>query len=81
MLVAHQMSTIKDADNIFVLQHGRILQEGTHRQLTVDEGLYGNLWRAQTDEGNGSLRRYIAAAPANGKNGNGRALVKGMSHA
>ena len=51
MLVAHRLSTIKDADLIYVLHQGRVVETGTHRELLAQEGLY-RLWRAQTDEGN-----------------------------
>ena len=51
VLVAHRLSTIKDADLIYVLHRGRVVEEGTHRQLMVREGRYWGLWRAQADDG------------------------------
>ena len=56
VLVAHRLSTIKEADLIYVLHQGRIVQAGTHRELLAQEGRYRLLWRAQTDETEGSLR-------------------------
>ena len=57
VLVAHRLSTIKDADLIYVLHRGRVVEEGTHRQLMLREGRYWALWRAQTDEAGDRPRR------------------------
>jgi ATP-binding cassette subfamily B protein len=48
VLVAHRLSTVRDADVIYVLHHGRVVEEGTHHQLLAREGRYWSLWRAQT---------------------------------
>jgi ATP-binding cassette subfamily B protein len=66
VLVAHRLSTIKNADLIYVLNRGRIVQAGTHQQLIREEGPYRTLWGAQTGEGNGSLHLSTAIASANG---------------
>ena len=50
ILVAHRLSTIKDADYIYVLHKGRVVEKGTHRRLMIQEGRYWSLWRSQTDE-------------------------------
>jgi ATP-binding cassette subfamily B protein len=47
VLVAHRLSTVKEADLIYVLRQGRIVEEGTHRQLLARQGWYWSLWRAQ----------------------------------
>ncbi|WP_346321096.1 ABC transporter ATP-binding protein [Chitinophaga sp. YIM B06452] len=44
LVIAHRLSTIQYADNIIVLDKGRIAEQGTHRQLLDDNGKYSRLW-------------------------------------
>jgi ATP-binding cassette subfamily B multidrug efflux pump len=45
--VAHRLSTIQHADNIIVLSHGKILEQGTHQQLLARHGRYYQLYTLQ----------------------------------
>lgn len=49
-IVAHRVSTVKDADQIIVLDHGRIVQKGTHNELIHQEGLYQTFWKIQNEK-------------------------------
>jgi ABC-type transport system involved in Fe-S cluster assembly fused permease/ATPase subunit len=47
LVIAHRLSTVRDADLIAVLDRGRIVERGTHDELMVNAGLYAWLWRVQ----------------------------------
>ncbi|HEY8100457.1 MAG TPA: ABC transporter ATP-binding protein/permease [Burkholderiaceae bacterium] len=47
LVIAHRLSTIADAAQILVLEHGRIIERGTHAQLLVAEGAYAQMWARQ----------------------------------
>ena len=50
LVIAHRLSTIVDADEILVLDDGRIAERGTHRALLERGGLYAGMWAAQAEE-------------------------------
>lgn len=53
VLVAHRLSTIKEADLIYVLHQGRVEEEGTHRRLVAQRGRYAALVQSQSDDHDG----------------------------
>lgn len=52
IIVAHRLSTVKNADNIIVLDKGRVVEQGTHRELTDKKGYYYRLVKNQLELGN-----------------------------
>ena len=52
IVVAHRLSTVKDADNIIVLDNGQLIEQGTHEELTNLRGVYFHLVKNQLELGN-----------------------------
>lgn len=50
IMIAHRLSTIVDADSIAVIEGGKVLEKGTHRELLDQDGAYANQWRVQTGQ-------------------------------
>ena len=49
LVIAHRLSTVKNADNIVVLYHGRVVEQGTHNQLVSQRGYYYELIKNQLE--------------------------------
>jgi ATP-binding cassette subfamily B protein len=52
VIVAHRLSTVKNADNIIVLENGEIVEQGNHKKLTAKRGKYYELVKNQLELGN-----------------------------
>ncbi len=50
LIIAHRLRTVRRADRVLVLEHGRIVEEGTHDVLASGTGVYGKLYRAELRE-------------------------------
>lgn len=48
--IAHRLSTVMDADEILVLENGKIAERGTHSELLPKGGLYSKLWATQNKQ-------------------------------
>ncbi|MBJ7309960.1 ABCB family ABC transporter ATP-binding protein/permease [Rugamonas sp. CCM 8940] len=58
LVIAHRLSTVADAEQILVLDHGRIVERGNHQALLALDGLYAQMWlrqQARADEEGGSV--------------------------
>src|SRR5689334_10577772 len=48
IVIAHRLSTVQKMDRIFVLDRGKIVEEGSHKELLQKQGVYANLWIHQS---------------------------------
>ncbi|MBD2539493.1 ABC transporter ATP-binding protein [Coleofasciculus sp. FACHB-SPT36] len=51
--IAHRLSTVRNADCIYVMEQGFLVEQGRHEQLLEDQGIYASLWKVQTGIKNG----------------------------
>ena len=57
VMIAHRLKTVRNAEQIIVLQDGKVVQKGTHDQLAGQEGLYARLWALQSQAGGYTFNR------------------------
>jgi len=50
LMIAHRLSTVRNADLILVVKNGRIVEQGTHTQLLAEKGYYHELYTRQYEE-------------------------------
>jgi ATP-binding cassette subfamily B protein len=49
IIIAHRITSVMNADQIFVLNHGEIIQNGNHDELIAQDGMYQRIWKLQSD--------------------------------
>jgi len=62
LIIAHRLSTVIHAQQIIVMDHGRIVERGTHAELLQREGLYAQMWALQQQRA--QVVEALAADPA-----------------
>jgi ATP-binding cassette subfamily B protein len=65
-VIAHRLSTVKDADGIVVLDDGEVVERGTHEELLAADGLYANLWGVQAGEIDDLPKEFVERATERG---------------
>jgi ABC-type transport system involved in Fe-S cluster assembly fused permease/ATPase subunit len=63
LVIAHRLSTIADAAQILVLDHGRVVERGTHEQLLARDNLYAQMWARQQVRSEGADDASLASSP------------------
>jgi ATP-binding cassette subfamily B protein len=71
LTIAHRLSTIIDADEILVMDKGRIIERGSHRQLLMANGTYAQMWKLQRQEEQARLQ-LLEVEPRSGIIGGSR---------
>jgi ATP-binding cassette subfamily B protein len=59
LVIAHRLSTVVDANRILVMEQGRIIEQGEHRALLADGGVYAAMWELQQREREEALREEV----------------------
>ncbi|HTH61408.1 MAG TPA: ATP-binding cassette domain-containing protein [Paraburkholderia sp.] len=64
IVIAHRLSTVVDADQILVMEHGRIVEQGAHADLLARDGVYAKMWAMQWQQGDlEHAERRLASRP------------------
>jgi ATP-binding cassette subfamily B protein IrtA len=56
-MIAHRLSSIKDADCIYVLQNGEIVESGTHSRLIEKNGIFARMWKNYSEAAEWKIAR------------------------
>ena len=49
LLISHRLSTTRNADIIYVMEQGEVVEQGTHEELAAGEGVYARMWSVQAN--------------------------------
>ena len=49
LFISHRLSSVQNADHVFLLENGQVLEEGTHRELMKKQGLYADMYQKQAE--------------------------------
>jgi ATP-binding cassette subfamily B protein len=63
LVIAHRLSTIVNADEIVVLDRGRVVERGRHGELLAKNGLYADMWRRQQEAAAEAERKTVEEVP------------------
>ena len=66
LVIAHRLSTVREANKILVLEQGRVVQSGTHKQLLKEGGLYSELYAIQFEKQMGAADYESGSSSVNG---------------
>src|SRR4030095_4534537 len=66
LVIAHRLTTVVGADEILVLEHGRVVERGTHADLLQKDGVYAQMWHLQRQQRElEQTERKLAVQPIN----------------
>lgn len=57
IMIAHRLSTIQSADKILVIDNGKLIEQGNHKQLVEQNGKYANMWRVYQETSSWKIAR------------------------
>jgi ATP-binding cassette, subfamily B, bacterial IrtA/YbtP len=62
LMIAHRLSSVTSADNILVIDEGRIIEQGTHQELLEKQGIYANMWNEFQQSVNWKIKKEASYA-------------------